>query len=256
MSGRRCACSMGEAACPLWRARADPETPCIRAARSLLRWSRDDRSRVFRPLRDASLFGEFLPECQGSGELEKSGEVLATVFVADCHSAVAVEPGQGSFGSSTGTGPGVGAVDAAWNADGTWARIHDILRVRLRAEDGRDPQPLAAVLDSQSVHSSEGGEQIGYGARTRHLLVDTFSIDLGRAGALGVGAGPGRGPARAGRGSDPVPRVGAGVGRRRVRQHGRCGPGRLGGPHRESRGHGGTAQRRRERYPRMLDVKQ
>lgn len=73
---------------------------------------------------------------------------------------------------------------AAWSADGTWARIHNMLRDRLRVNDGRDPQPSAAVLDSQSVRSSEGGEQIGYDAgtrvrgRKRHLLVDTLGLML------------------------------------------------------------------------------
>jgi transposase len=69
-------------------------------------------------------------------------------------------------------------------ADGTWARIHDVLRDRVRAADGRDPQPSAAVLDSQSAKSSEGGEQIGYDAgkrvrgRKRHLLVDVLGLML------------------------------------------------------------------------------
>lgn len=69
-------------------------------------------------------------------------------------------------------------------ADGTWAQIHEVLRDRVRAADGRDPQPSAAVLDSQSIKSSEGGEQIGYDAgkrvrgRKRHLLVDTIGLML------------------------------------------------------------------------------
>jgi len=69
-------------------------------------------------------------------------------------------------------------------ADGTWAQIHDLLRDRVRAADGRDPQPSAAVLDSQSIKSSEGGEAIGYDAgkrvrgRKRHLLVDTIGLML------------------------------------------------------------------------------
>ncbi len=73
---------------------------------------------------------------------------------------------------------------AAWTADGTWARIHDVLRDRVRIVDGRDPQPSAAVLDSQSARSSEGGEAIGYDAgkrvrgRKRHLLVDTCGLVL------------------------------------------------------------------------------
>jgi transposase len=73
---------------------------------------------------------------------------------------------------------------ADWTADGTWARIHDTLRDRVRAADGRDRQPSAAVLDSQSARSSEGGEEIGYDAgkrvrgRKRHLLVDTLGLVL------------------------------------------------------------------------------
>nr|WP_222132209.1 IS5 family transposase [Pseudonocardia sp. C8] len=73
---------------------------------------------------------------------------------------------------------------AAWTADGTWARVHDTLRDRVRVADGRDPQPSAAVPDSQSARSSEGGEAIGYDAgkrvpgRKRHLLVYTCGLLL------------------------------------------------------------------------------
>ncbi len=72
----------------------------------------------------------------------------------------------------------------AWTADGTWDRVHDVLRDRVRIVDGRDPQSSAAVLDSQSAKSSEGGEAIGYDAgkrvrgRKRHLLVDTLGLLL------------------------------------------------------------------------------
>ena len=74
----------------------------------------------------------------------------------------------------------------AWSADGTWRRVHHQLRERVRARDGRDAQPSAAVLDSQSVRSAEGGEALGYDAgkrvrgRKRHLLVDTGGLVLHR----------------------------------------------------------------------------
>jgi transposase len=74
----------------------------------------------------------------------------------------------------------------AWTADGTWRRVHEALRDRVRERDGRDAQPTAAVLDSQSAKSAEGGEAIGYDAgkrvrgRKRHLLVDTGGLLLHR----------------------------------------------------------------------------
>jgi transposase len=72
----------------------------------------------------------------------------------------------------------------AWTEQGVWDRVHDALRDEVRIADGRDPAPSAAVLDSQSAKSSEGGEAIGYDAgkrvrgRKRHLLVDTNGMIL------------------------------------------------------------------------------
>lgn len=39
--------------------------------------------------------------------------------------------------------------------DGTWERIHDLIRKRVRVKHGKQRQPSAAVLDSQSVKTTE-----------------------------------------------------------------------------------------------------
>jgi putative transposase len=46
---------------------------------------------------------------------------------------------------------------SAWRADGTWGAIHDALRAEVRLADGRDPTLSAAILDSQSVKTTEKG---------------------------------------------------------------------------------------------------
>jgi len=71
-----------------------------------------------------------------------------------------------------------------WVADGTWDRIHDELRALVRVDAGRDPAPSAAVLDAQSIKSSEGGQARGFDmgkkttGRKRHLIVDTLGLIL------------------------------------------------------------------------------
>lgn len=44
--------------------------------------------------------------------------------------------------------------------DGTWARLNDLLRVDVRQETGRDPEPSMLIADSQSVKTTEKGGRV------------------------------------------------------------------------------------------------
>lgn len=71
-----------------------------------------------------------------------------------------------------------------WRDDGTWQRIHDTLRARVRQQAGRHTHPTAGCLASQRVKASAHRGVRGYdngkkvNGRKRHLLVDTMGVLL------------------------------------------------------------------------------
>ena len=75
---------------------------------------------------------------------------------------------------------------AHWTADGTVNHLHNTLRDQVRHAAGRDREPTAATIDSQSVRAAETVARTsrGYDAgkkvngRKRHIAVDTIGLLL------------------------------------------------------------------------------
>ena len=114
-----------------------------------------------------------------------------------------------------------------WWRDGTLLGLYYALLVPARASAGREAQPTAGIVDSQSVRTSESGGPRGHDAgkkingRKRHILVDTLGLLLA-ASFIPQRPGPRRARRAAHAHPPPLPLLRPDLRRRRLSGRGRA----------------------------------
>src|SRR6516165_12455014 len=83
-----------------------------------------------------------------------------------------------------------------WRRNGLWQQIHDTLRAQVREAAGKDAQPSAGSIDSQTVKATRTSGQRGYDAGKKNQRDQAAHpggharIAAGRGGPCGEHPGP------------------------------------------------------------------